>query len=189
MRKDRESQQVAAWHERQMLRAKHAQKRSSATSTTSALTPWRKSPRKRNWNRYHGTTTIPSTSSSLPWYTPTTFTTLSSVQHIYPFPATQKEVASAGLFEHLLAEEKMWCMNGLRFGGAFAVYPGDPLRYHSHYTAQLVLPEEDIALTTLVANGRLGTAVKKTHLLCHVERFNPELHFSAKEGKGKRQQH
>jgi tRNA-splicing endonuclease subunit Sen34 len=57
-------------------------------------------------------------------------------------------------------------MNGLRFGGAFAVYPGDPLRYHSHYTAQLVLPSESVPMTTLVANGRLGTAVKKTHLLC-----------------------
>ncbi len=111
---------------------------------------------------------------ALPWYTPSTYTTLSSIQHLFPFPSTPPECASVALFEHLLSTG-LWCMNGLRFGGSFAVYPGDPLRYHSHYTAQLVLPEEHVGLVGVVANGRLGTSVKKTHLLCAVERFDEEL--------------
>lgn len=58
---------------------------------------------------------------------------------------------------------------GLRFGGDFVVYPGDPLRYHSHFTATVqTTPDEPMAAQELVAAGRLGTAVKKAHLLCTV---------------------
>lgn len=181
---DRRSQQLEAWHERQELRAKHAKTPTSSTTTpTSAPPPTEKELEVLPWHY-----TIPSTSSPLPWYTPTTYTTLSSLQHVFPFPCTEREVAQVGLFEHFV-REGMWCMNGLRFGGALAVYPGDPLRYHSHYTAQLLLQHENVPLTQLVANGRLGTAVKKTHLLCHVRRLQEdvkrELEKEEGEGEGK----
>ncbi|SOV08208.1 related to RNA splicing endonuclease gamma subunit [Ustilago sp. UG-2017a] len=142
---DRKSEQLSAWHERQLLRAKH-----SKSPLTPSLPPLH--PKKTSMD-YHGTT-----------------------QSLQPPPTSpEAEIASVGLFEYLVGDKGMWCMNGLRFGGAFAVYPGDPLRYHSHYTAQLVLEKENIALTSLVANGRLGTAVKKTHLLCCVENFDAKL--------------
>ncbi|SPO20159.1 related to RNA splicing endonuclease gamma subunit [Ustilago trichophora] len=166
---DREGQQLAAWHERELLRAKHAK----STPIDDSPTPSKKDLENLPWHY-----TIPTTSSTphpaLPWYTPITYTSLSSIQSKFPFPATEAEIASVGLFEHFL-DRSMWCMNGLRFGGAFAVYPGDPLRYHSHYTAQLVLKGENVALTSLVANGRLGTAVKKTHLICHVSEVDAEM--------------
>ncbi|SPO21078.1 related to RNA splicing endonuclease gamma subunit [Ustilago trichophora] len=166
---DREGQQLAAWHERQLLRAKHAK----LDPTDDTLTPSKKDLENLPWHY-----TIPTTSTTpqpaLPWYTPITYASLSSIQSIFPFPTTETEIASVALFEHFL-DRSMWCMNGLRFGGAFAVYPGDPLRYHSHYTAQLVLQGENVALTSLVANGRLGTAVKKTHLICHVREFDGEI--------------
>ncbi|WFC94074.1 phosphatidylinositol 3-kinase [Malassezia brasiliensis] len=47
---------------------------------------------------------------------------------------------------------------GLRFGGDFVVYPGDPLRYHSHYTATiLATPQQPMAAYHVVASGRLVT--------------------------------
>ena len=164
---DRKSEQLSAWHERQLLRAKHSK---------SPLNPLSSSPpSEKDLNGLPWHYTIPTTSSHLPWYAPVTYTTLSSIQSLFPYPTTEAEIASVGLFEYLVGDKGMWSMNGLRFGGPFAVYPGDPLRYHSHYTAQLVLEKENIALTSLVANGRLGTAVKKTHLLCCVENFDAKL--------------
>ncbi|SNX81813.1 related to RNA splicing endonuclease gamma subunit [Melanopsichium pennsylvanicum] len=185
---DRKSQQLEAWKERQLLKAKHSCSPSSrmefttVTSQNSTTLP-PPPPTKQELQVLPWHYTIRTTSKCLPWFQPKTYTTLSSVQKLFPFPSTQDEVASVGLFEHFLSERGLWCMNGLRFGGSFAVYPGDPLRYHSHYTAQLVLPSQHIALTDLVANGRLGTAVKKTHLLCHVDQFHPLLNnFNHKQG-------
>jgi len=55
---------------------------------------------------------------------------------------------------------------GLRFGGDFLIYPGDPLRYHSHFTLTVIpSPSSPIMPLDLVAYGRLATAVKKAHLL------------------------
>ncbi|KAL2153332.1 hypothetical protein VTH82DRAFT_4487 [Thermothelomyces myriococcoides] len=53
---------------------------------------------------------------------------------------------------------------GLRFGGDFSVYPGDPFRYHAHYLANSYGWDEPVAMLDLVTSGRLGTAVKKSFL-------------------------
>lgn len=46
-------------------------------------------------------------------------------------------------------------------------YKGDPMRYHSHFTASVVdSPSTSITPMEIVAHGRLGTATKKAHLLC-----------------------
>ncbi|KAJ9476695.1 tRNA-splicing endonuclease subunit SEN34 [Pseudozyma hubeiensis] len=176
---DRRSQQMEAWRERQVLRSKH----SSTTTTTTIPTPSELDT--LPWHYI-----IPTTSTSLPWYTPRTYTTLSSVQPVFPYPSTRTQIESLALFEHLL-EKGYWCMNGLRFGGNYAVYPGDPLRYHSHFTAQLVSKHEPMSLTRLVASGRLGTSVKKTHVLCCVDEVEEGLEVELrrreeeKGGRGK----
>ena len=54
---------------------------------------------------------------------------------------------------------------GLRFGGDFSVYPGDPYRYHAHYLANSYDWDEKIPMLDLLTSGRLGTAVKKSFLL------------------------
>jgi tRNA-splicing endonuclease subunit Sen34 len=47
---------------------------------------------------------------------------------------------------------------------------GDPLRYHSHFTATVqTTPQSLISAHELIAAGRLGTAVKKAHVLCSVK--------------------
>jgi tRNA-splicing endonuclease subunit Sen34 len=45
------------------------------------------------------------------------------------------------------------------------VYPGDPLRFHSHFLAVGYDWEQEIPLLDLIGGGRLGTAVKKGFLI------------------------
>ncbi|KAI9852736.1 MAG: tRNA-splicing endonuclease subunit [Vezdaea acicularis] len=54
---------------------------------------------------------------------------------------------------------------GLRFGCQYMVYPGDPLRFHSHFLATGASWDEEIDLLDIVGGGRLGTGVKKGFLL------------------------
>lgn len=54
---------------------------------------------------------------------------------------------------------------GIRFGCQFSVYPGDPLRFHSHFLSMSYEWDEEIDLLDLVGGGRLGTGVKKGWLL------------------------
>ena len=54
---------------------------------------------------------------------------------------------------------------GLRFGCEFMAYPGDPLRYHSHFLAVSADWDKEIDLIDLVGGGRLGTGVKKGFLI------------------------
>lgn len=54
---------------------------------------------------------------------------------------------------------------GLRFGCQYMAYPGDPLRYHSHFLCNGLGWDEEFDLLDLVGGGRLGTGVKKGFLL------------------------
>lgn len=51
---------------------------------------------------------------------------------------------------------------GLRFGGLFVAYPGDPLRYHSHL---IINRSSNINCLDLVTGGRLATGVKKSWVI------------------------
>lgn len=72
--------------------------------------------------------------------------------------------ASYTLFKHLHSEG-YYLSPGLRFGCQFLVYPGDPLRFHSHFLAVSAELDEEIDLVDLVGGGRLGTGVKKSWLI------------------------
>lgn len=50
---------------------------------------------------------------------------------------------------------------GLRFGGQFLAYPGDPLRFHSHHIAIGYQWDQKFNILDIIGGGRLGTAVKK----------------------------
>lgn len=58
-----------------------------------------------------------------------------------------------------------YIMPGLRFGGTFVSYPGDPLGFHSHLIVKCVKREEEVKLLDIVTAGRLATAVKKAWVL------------------------
>ncbi|OJD40682.1 trna-splicing endonuclease subunit sen34 [Diplodia corticola] len=54
---------------------------------------------------------------------------------------------------------------GLRFGCQYCIYPGDPLRFHSHYLGVGMGWDDEFDLMQLVGGGRLGTGVKKGFLV------------------------
>ena len=72
--------------------------------------------------------------------------------------------ASYNLFKYLY-EQSYMLSPGLRFGCQFLVYPGDPLRYHSHFLANSYEWDQEIDLLDIITGGRLGTGVKKSFLI------------------------
>lgn len=76
--------------------------------------------------------------------------------------------SSYHLFAHLHSRG-YFISPGLRFGCQYLVYPGDPLRFHSHFLATGMQWDEEIDLLDLVGGGRLGTGVKKGYLIGGVE--------------------
>ncbi|KAM5476146.1 tRNA-splicing endonuclease subunit [Microsporum audouinii] len=68
------------------------------------------------------------------------------------------------LFAHLHSQG-YFLSPGLRFGCQYMAYPGDPLRFHSHFLVSSIEWDEEFDLMDLVAGGRLGTGVKKGYLV------------------------
>ncbi|KAI1461812.1 SEN34 subunit of tRNA-splicing endonuclease [Annulohypoxylon moriforme] len=80
-----------------------------------------------------------------------------------PFPSIDVP-SSYPLYAHL-QDRGYYMMPGLRFGCDYNVYPGDPLRFHSHFQAASYGWDDEITVLDLVAGGRLGTNVKKGYLV------------------------
>ena len=76
--------------------------------------------------------------------------------------------ASYALFEHL-HRRSYFMIPGLRFGCQYSVYPGDPLRFHSHFLASGLDWDEDLDLLDLIGGGRLSTGVKKGWMIGGVD--------------------
>ncbi|PWN42071.1 tRNA-intron endonuclease catalytic domain-like protein [Ceraceosorus guamensis] len=113
------------------------------------------------------------------WYRASehSYTTLSQARSagVWKFPSNARERARCMVFEDLNARG-YFLSCGLRFGGDFNCYPGDPLRYHSHFTATVLSSrKETVTAHELIASGRLGTAVKKAHLICATAGAEAEL--------------
>ncbi|KAJ7285685.1 hypothetical protein C8J57DRAFT_1118143 [Mycena rebaudengoi] len=134
------------------------------------------------------TVVIPASSTSFEWYHDTAciFATLESAKAagIWDYPSTLHERAKCGVFRGLW-EQGMFMGGGIKFGGDYLVYPGDPLRYHAHFSAT-VLESPTYALTPMeiVAHGRLGTVTKKSHLLCGWDDEKREVTYLSIEWAG-----
>lgn len=84
------------------------------------------------------------------------------------------------LYAHLHSKN-YFLMPGLRFGCDYNVYPGDPLRFHSHFAAVSYVWDEEICMIDLIGGGRLGTRVKKGFLI-----GGRDVESKAEEGDGVR---
>ncbi|KAL3459161.1 hypothetical protein BJX64DRAFT_207625 [Aspergillus heterothallicus] len=82
-------------------------------------------------------------------------------EHHLPLPQVQ---SSYPLFAHLHSKGYFLCP-GLRFGCQYLAYPGDPLRFHSHFLVVSTGWDEQLDLMTIISGGRLGTGVKKGFLI------------------------
>jgi tRNA-splicing endonuclease subunit Sen34 len=72
------------------------------------------------------------------------------------------------LFAHL-HDKGYFLFPGIRFGCQFVAYPGDPLRFHSHFLVVGKEWNQPIDMMDIVGGGRLGTGVKKSFMLGGVE--------------------
>ncbi|PCH38478.1 tRNA-intron endonuclease catalytic domain-like protein [Wolfiporia cocos MD-104 SS10] len=134
------------------------------------------------------TVTIPASSTSLSWYDAEqcTYSTIEEARAagVWTYPADLHERAKCGVFRGLW-EQNYFMGGGIKFGGDFLVYPGDPLRYHSHFVATVIdAPISTIKPMEIVAHGRLGTATKKAHLLCGWDDEKQEVTYFSIEWAG-----
>ncbi|KAH7922811.1 hypothetical protein BV22DRAFT_1106401 [Leucogyrophana mollusca] len=134
------------------------------------------------------TVTIPASSSTLGWYAyPShTYATITAAREagVWEYPATPTERARCGVFRGLW-EQGYFMGGGIKFGGEYLVYPGDPLRYHSHFVASVIeSPTAALRPMEIVAHGRLGTGTKKAHLLCEWDEQKKEVSYFSIEWAG-----
>ncbi|ORX50869.1 tRNA-intron endonuclease catalytic domain-like protein [Hesseltinella vesiculosa] len=62
----------------------------------------------------------------------------------------------------------MYMTSGIKFGGDYLAYPGDPMRFHSHYVVRAQERTQEWTMTELVTMGRLAATTKKTFVLASV---------------------
>jgi tRNA-splicing endonuclease subunit Sen34 len=92
-------------------------------------------------------------------------------------------LASYDLYAHMHSKG-YYLSPGLRFGCQYLIYPGDPLRFHSHFLGVGYQWDEEIRMLDIVGGGRLGTGVKKGFLIGGVETIAEEDNDgTGKEGK------
>ncbi|KAJ3038327.1 tRNA-splicing endonuclease subunit, partial [Rhizophlyctis rosea] len=115
----------------------------------------------------------PTSSNSLPWFDEESgrvppsgkgMTTLEDAKQsgLWTWPETEAEKLRYRVFRGLW-EKGYYISSGSKFGGDYLLYPGDPLRYHSHFVASVVAPDRLFTPLDAVSFGRLGTTVKKSH--------------------------
>lgn len=89
---------------------------------------------------------------------------------LLPLPSSTESLAlpavpkSYPLFVHL-HQKGYYVSPGLRFGCQYLVYPGDSLRFHSHFLANGVGWDDELDVLDIVGGGRLGTGVKKGFMI------------------------
>ncbi|KAJ5147963.1 tRNA-splicing endonuclease subunit tsp-4 [Penicillium atrosanguineum] len=82
------------------------------------------------------------------------------------------------LFAHLHSQG-YFLSPGLRFGCQYVAYPGDPLRFHSHFLVVSAEWDQNIDLMDIINGGRLGTGVKKGFLLGGPEKTREDVDSEA----------
>ncbi|WVN85826.1 uncharacterized protein L203_100978 [Cryptococcus depauperatus CBS 7841] len=121
----------------------------------------------------------------LPTSTSLSTSVITSLPHpLFTFPSTPRDHALVGVFATL---QLLGYRIGLgpRFGGEWLVYPGDYLRYHAHFTSQVIVRNKPIKPTEIVAWGRLGTGTKKAGLICCWDDQKQEETITARDDQKK----
>ncbi|KAK6421275.1 tRNA-splicing endonuclease subunit, partial [Oleoguttula sp. CCFEE 5521] len=141
-----------------------SESRASSAAGSLMLTPYPQTP----------TTSAPLLQSTPP-----------SSDEVLPLPEVPP---SYPLYKHL-HEKSYFIAPGLRFGCQYMAYPGDPLRFHSHFLCNGMDWDQEFDLLDIVGGGRLGTGVKKGFLIGGEEASstNNKAHHGAVNGeKGER---
>ncbi|KAI9599050.1 hypothetical protein BDF19DRAFT_113860 [Syncephalis fuscata] len=116
---------------------------------------------------------VPTATPSVPWHIEqlgkNVYDTWIDAQKagVWRFPSTVLEWRSFQVYRDLW-RQGWWLGSGLKFGGQYLVYADNPRHCHSTFVATVCSPHEQHNFTHFVRLGRLGTAVRKTRLLCIV---------------------
>ncbi|KZV71799.1 hypothetical protein PENSPDRAFT_751474 [Peniophora sp. CONT] len=133
------------------------------------------------------TVSVAGNSNEVAWYEPehATYTSLDAAREagIWIHPENEAERTRCAVFRDLW-EKGYYMGGGSKFGGDWLVYPGDPLRYHSHFVATAHVAKDALRPMEIVAHGRLGTATKKAHLLCAWNAETGEVKYISIEWAG-----
>ncbi|PSS22652.1 hypothetical protein PHLCEN_2v3018 [Hermanssonia centrifuga] len=199
-RKEREEKRAAAARAKALAEGNDpnsaAESIFTPTPTPSSQTPNTQSPNTHVLSGTVGiaphavyTVTVPGSSAAeLEWYSShgCAYSTIEDAKAagIWSYPTNLFERAKCGVFQDLW-ESGHFMGGGIKFGGDFLVYPGDPLRYHSHFVASVIeSPIATLKPMEIVAHGRLGTATKKAHLLCGWDDEKREVSYYSIEWAG-----
>ena len=87
-------------------------------------------------------------------------TSIQTPPHLLPQPNPLRNPIYRHLHSH-----GYYLSPGLRFGAQYMAYPGDPLRFHSHFVVNGLGWDEEISVLDIVGGGRLGTGVKKAWMV------------------------
>eukprot|EP00056_Hartaetosiga_gracilis_P021514 m.24665 g.24665 ORF g.24665 m.24665 type:complete len:241 (+) comp9122_c0_seq13:341-1063(+) len=86
----------------------------------------------------------------------------------FKYPFTLEEERQCKVYSDLVMKG-YFLTGGIKFGGDFLVYPGDPIRFHSHFVAIITDKTDLLHPLDLVAMGRLGTTPRKKHTYKYIE--------------------
>lgn len=101
----------------------------------------------------------------------------SDTENIVPLPIVPP---SYPLYKHMHSHS-YFLAPGLRFGCQYMAYPGDPLRFHSHFLCNGMGWDQEFDLLDLVGGGRLGTGVKKGFLIGGAPEMGGDIKDTSKE--------
>ncbi|CAO3595118.1 unnamed protein product [Absidia cylindrospora] len=82
----------------------------------------------------------------------------------WDYPKTRQEWLRYTVYCYF-HQQGYFLTSGEKFGGDYLAYPGDPMRYHSHYIIAAHERQQIFSPMDLVAMGRLATNTKKTFVL------------------------
>ena len=96
-------------------------------------------------------------------------------------PATGTERLRYAVF-HDLWLKGYYLTSGLKYGGDYLVYRDDPSKVHSDFIAIVLAWKQPIS--SIVSLGRLGSKVKKSTLLCSLEREGGPVNYVTLQWSG-----
>lgn len=121
----------------------------------------------------------PSDPTVIPWYQPQEIVIPTFPCPSFPYPSDSISITKMAVFMDL-RNRGYWLSSGIKFGGDYVAYPGDPLRFHSHFIVSVITTS--ISMADLVAWGRLATGVKKSQLIAGASDTKETVFFTVNWG-------
>jgi len=86
----------------------------------------------------------------------------------WTYPSTPLERLKYDVYKDMLGKG-YYVTHGVKFGGDFLVYLGEPCRFHAHMVVLCVEQNSPISLIDLIHHARLATVTKKTFVIASTD--------------------